>query len=192
MIWQPLEVVTPPEGEISLADARDYCRFRQDETADDDAALNSIRAAVPLSFERTLNRAVFAQRRAFSVVLGQGEGFGGASLEPHTALAVTMQDGSALPFRSFGQIVMLSQGIVASETTLVRFEYDAGWRPADLPADMKEALLYEIMVRYVRRNEAINQSETIRLPRSRPMPAHYQIYPDPARTQIAVENLAAD
>ena len=190
MNWQPLEVVTPPTGEVSLAAARQYCRFAADQTNDDDGVLDAIRAAVPYQLERQLNRALFAQRRAVVGVMAPGEVLSGATLEPHTALAVTVE-GTPARVVSYGASVYFPDSIYANGVyQAVRMEYDAGWQV--LPPDLLEGVLYEIMVRYVRRNEAANQSETVRLPRSRPVLSHYMVHPDPTRTALPVVNLAAD
>ena len=189
MTWQQLQIVRTPTSEITLAAAKDYCRFKQDTTLDDDGVLNAIRAAVPLQLERELNRALFAQRRAYTAVLAGGEVVSGVNLEPHTNLVVTGPRGP-VPVQSFGSLVNFSPSYTGQGIEGLRFEYDAGW--GALPADLQEAVLYEIMVRYVRRNEAANQSETVRLPKSRPVLSHYRVYPDPVRRSFRIRNLASD
>ena len=193
MVWQELEIVRRGEADLPLSEVQNYCRFQGDTSmqgGEVDALLNAMRSAVPVGMERALNRAVFAQRRAYTALLAGGETLSRVVLEPHTGLTVTSAEGP-LATRSVGTVVLLTPEYRADDLSPVRFEYDAGWTNETLPADLREAMLYEVMVRFVRRQEAVNQSETLRLPKSRPMPIHYQIWPDPVRRAVPVHNTAA-
>ena len=184
--------MTPPaEGqELTLAEARRYCRFDSSQDAADDPLLDSIRAAVPLAAERELNRAIFFQRRAFTALLEAGEEIYGLDLEPHQNLAITL-DGQAQGATSYGQSVRLFPSVAGRADAVLRVEYDAGWTILSMPADLRDGLLFRVMERYVRRNEGLTQNETIPLS-GRPSLAAYQVFPDTSRRPFPIRNLAAD
>ena len=150
-----------------------------------------MRAAVPLTFERYLHRAIFRQTRAYSALLAFGETVASLSLEPHETLRSATLDGQPIGATSLGRTVIISPAATGGTNSILRVEYTAGWAQENLPADLKDALLFAVMERFVRRNENLTQSETVPLPQ-RPSVDGYRVFPDPVRRRIQTINLAAD
>lgn len=150
MRWSPLEVVTPPTGELTLADVRAFVGLKSDNVARN-SLLDTIRRAVVADAEYWLRRAVFAQRRRFTA-WGDHDGEGvrqGFNVEPLENLTVTLND-AVVQFSIRYNFVALERPWRIKRDDALTITYDAGYPPGALPPDLQSALLAECQRRYER------------------------------------------
>lgn len=166
--WQPIRVVTPPTGQLTLAACRAYIRLpanlRSDEERSQDALLDTFRAAIPAEYERRLNRALWRQTRAVTAV-ARYDLIHDVLLEPHDSTTLTVRTGTAPDALAAlaadevvdtGTRIYFDTPLEARRRLFVEFTYEAGW--ATLPVQIHDAMLDEVQRRYERHTQRTNDA----------------------------------